>query len=118
MKTALLPLLAAALASSIAAAAGLAPGALRDPWVPPDQRKAAIERPAAGESLKAQVEQKLRARFDAADTGHRGSLTRAEAQRAGLGIIANNFDRIDTARAGRVTFDDFKRYLRARGADL
>ena len=30
--------------------------------------------------------------------------------------IAEHFDIIDSARAGRVTFEDYKRFLRAQGA--
>ena len=48
--------------------------------------------------------------------GHRGTLSRAEAQAGGFGWIANHFDAIDTRRAGRVSFDDVRRYLGSRGA--
>jgi len=89
-----------------------------DPWVPPTLRKAAPRPPTEGVALKAQVERKLRASFDAADVAGAGSLTREQASAAGLGFVVKNFDRIDTAGAGRVTFDDLKRYLRAQGADL
>lgn len=92
---------------------------LRDPWVPPATRKeAVIVPPVRGEALRAKVEQKLRAAFDAADVQRTGSLTREQAQAGGLGLIAQNFERIDVAGVGRVTFDDFHRFLRARGADL
>jgi len=89
-----------------------------DPWVPPTLRKAAPLPPAEGMALKAQVERKLRASFDAADVAGTGSLTREQARAAGLGFVVKNFDRIDAAGAGRVTFDDLKRYLRTQGADL
>ena len=91
---------------------------LRDPWLPPQSGKPIPRAATRGEELNAQAEQKLRAAFDTADVEHVGSVTQAQAQAAGLGIVANNFGRIDTLRAGRVTFDDFKRFLRARGADL
>jgi hypothetical protein len=109
---------------AVFAAAAFAAGAqtdeppMRDPWVPPALRsKAATQPPAAGDALKAQVERKLRASFDAADVSGKG-LTREQAEAAGLGYVAKNFDRIDTAGTGRVTFDDLTRYLRARGANL
>ncbi|MEP6679103.1 MAG: EF-hand domain-containing protein [Betaproteobacteria bacterium] len=100
----------------VAAAQTSAP--MLDPWVPPALRKAAPRPPVEGAELKAQVERKLRASFDAADVAGAGSLTRAQAQAAGLGYVAKNFERIDAAGTGRVTFDDLKRYLRAQGADL
>jgi hypothetical protein len=89
-----------------------------DPWVPPAMRKAAPRPPAEGAELKAQVERKLLASFEAADVERAGTLTRDQARAGGLGFIVKNFDRIDTAGAGRVSFDDLKRYLRAQGADL
>jgi len=89
-----------------------------DPWLPPTLRKAAPQPPPHGGTLKAQVERKLRAGFDAADIEHAGSVTLAQARAAGLGYVANNFARIDAAGAGRVSFDDVKRYLREQGADL
>jgi hypothetical protein len=58
----------------------------------------------------------LRERFDAADTERRGSITRQQARAARLAVVADNFDAIDELHAGRVTFEDYKRYLRARGA--
>jgi hypothetical protein len=89
----------------------------RDPWVPPEVR-AQPHRPneTRGDALRGQVERKLRESFDAADIERRGSITREQARAANLGAVADNFDAIDTTRTGRVTFDDFKRFLRARGA--
>ena len=89
-----------------------------DPWVPPALRKAAPRPPADGSELKAQVERKLRTSFDAADVSGAGAITRDQAQAAGLGFVVANFERIDAAGTGRVTFDDLKRYLRTQGADL
>jgi hypothetical protein len=109
-----------AVVASIAFAAGAQEmqTPMRDPWVPPSLRKAAPRPPAEGVELKAQVERKLRASFDAADVGGAGSITREQAQAAGLGFVVQHFDRIDTAGSGRVTFDDLTRYLRSRGAAL
>ena len=73
-------------------------------------------RPASvGATLDSDAERLLRASFDAADTAHRGTLTREEAQAGGFGWITNHFDAIDTQRAGRVSFDDVKRYYKSRG---
>ena len=118
-----LPIAAAAV---IAAAAGVPlPAAaatmetpMLDPWVPPALRKAAPRPPAAGDALKAEVERKLRADFEAADVEHAGTLTREQARAAGLGYIVKRFDRIDAAGTGRVAFDDVKHYLRSQGAGL
>jgi hypothetical protein len=43
-----------------------------------------------------------------------GALTREEATGAGLGFIAANFEQIDTASTGKVSFDDVRRYLQQR----
>lgn len=93
-------------------------GPMCDPCVPPSLRNATPAPPTEGAALQAQVERKLRESFEAADVQRTGSLTRAQASAAGLGVVAKNFDRIDTAKTGRVTFEDVKRYLRSRGAKL
>ena len=105
---------------ALAAAADAAP--LRDPAQPPSavQRAAQVQNRAraatVGATLDAESEAHLRASFDAADTAHRGTLSRAEAQAGGFGWIANHFDAIDTRHAGRVSFDDVRAYLKARDA--
>ena len=93
-----------------------------DPGAPPmsAQQAALAEnrvRPASvGAVLDADAERHLRDSFDAADTAHRGTLSRAEAQAGGFGWIASRFDAIDTQHAGRVSFDDVKRYLKSHSA--
>jgi len=90
---------------------------LRDPWVPPELAKQArTATPSSGAELKREVERKLRARFEAAAPS--GSLTREEASAAGLGAIARHFDAIDRRHAGRVDFEDYRRFLVERGAAL
>ena len=89
---------------------------MRDPWVPPAVRQSASAPLTHGASLRAQVEGKLKAGFDAADVEHQGSITLDQAKAAQLGMIASNFDRIDTRKNGRVSFDDVKRFLKGRGA--
>lgn len=92
---------------------------LLDPWVPPAVREKAVPRsaPAEGVALRAQVEAKLRARFEAV-AGKGGALTREQAAGAGLGAIARDFDAIDKRGTGRVSFEDYKQHLRSRGATL
>ena len=109
---------AAALAGALPAMAQTMETPMLDPWVPPAVRKAAPRPPAGGEALKAEVERKLRADFDAADVERAGTLTREQARAAGLGYIVKSFERIDAAGTGRVAFGDVKRYLRAQGANL
>jgi len=89
-----------------------------DPWVPPTVRKeAAAAAPSThGKALRAEIEQRLRAPFDAA--ARDGMLTREQAAAAGLGFIARNFDAIDRRGAGAIRFEDYKRFLRERGAEL
>lgn len=91
---------------------------LRDPWVPPELRKPATAPPTQGAALRSQVERKLKAAFDAADVARSGTLTREQARAGGLGYIVRHFEDIDRQRAGAVSFDDIKRYLRERGAKL
>jgi hypothetical protein len=87
-----------------------------DPWVPPAVRaKAAATRvePAEGAALRAEVEAKLKSRFDAA-AGDGGTLTREQAAARGLGGIARDFEAIDRRGAGRISFEDYRQFLRAR----
>ena len=91
---------------------------LPDPWVPQQLRKASAVPPSQGADLRAQIERKLRDSFDVADVEQRGSVTLDQAKRGGLGLVATNFERIDTERTGRVSFEDVKRYLRAQGGNL
>ena len=92
---------------------------MRDPWVPPEVRDAATLAPVTkGAALRSQVEEKLKAGFDKADRRGAGMISRDEARAAGLGFIAEHFDAIDSRGAGLVTFEDFKAYLRQRGALL
>ena len=109
----------ALLVSLLALAATVDAAPLRDPAQPPSAVRQAAQaqnrvRPASvGATLDNEAEAHLRASFDAADTAHRGTLSRAEAQAGGFGWIANHFDAIDTRRAGRVSFDDVRAYLKA-----
>jgi hypothetical protein len=119
MRTALVvPMLVGLLAG--ATAAGAAPHL--DPGKPPASAQQAAQaetrtRPASvGATLDSDAERLLRASFEAADTAHRGTLSREEAQAGGFGWIANHFDAIDTKHAGRVSFDDVRRYLHPGGA--
>jgi hypothetical protein len=114
-------LLALATAMSLAAQAvePVSEVPMRDPWVPPAVRKslAAPSRAIEGAALRAQVERKLREPFDAA-AGSTGTLTRIQARDAGLGFIASHFDAIDRRQTGTITFEDYKAFLKARGASL
>ena len=87
-----------------------------DPVLPAAARKAPLHASPSGAALAAAVEAKLRATFEAADTAHSGTLSRDQAQHAGWGMVAAEFDRIDTRRTGRVSVDDILRYLRSRAA--
>ncbi len=91
---------------------------MRDPWVPPEARKRSQAAPTEGAALRAEVERKLRRAFDDADVGRTGSVTRQQADAAGLGFVARHFDEIDRQGRGAVRFDDVRRYLVERGARL
>jgi hypothetical protein len=107
---------------ALLAAAAAQAGPFLDPGRPPAAAQQAAQaeartRPASvGPVLDAEAMARLRASFDAADVAHRGTLSREEAQAGGFGWIANHFDAIDTRHAGRVSFDDVRRYLGSRGA--
>ena len=89
-----------------------------DPWVPPAVAKSAEALPKAkrGADLRAEVERKLRADFDAA--APQGTLTREQARAAGMGFIANHFEAIDRRGAGVVGVEDYLAFLRSRGGLL
>lgn len=112
----LVPALVLAVAGSASAAEPAIQGPLCDPCVPAGLKNVPPAPATEGSALQAQVERKLRESFEVADVQRAGSLTRAQASAAGLGVVAKNFDRIDTAKTGKVTFEDLKRYLRSRGA--
>lgn len=88
----------------------------RDPWVPPAQRIPSKQAPASGAALQAQAAQKLQREFDAADTGHRGYLTKEQAQAAGLGYVAKHFDKMDLHQTGKVRFKDVQRFMAEHAA--
>ena len=89
-----------------------------DPCAPAVRAKvtAPAPPPSQGAALRAQVERKLRASFDAAAVD--GWMTREQAAAAGLGAIAQSFGAIDREGRGAIRFEDYKRYLQARGAAL
>lgn len=115
-------ILTAAMLGALSAAAQTTPPAkfeteMRDPWVPPEVRAKAAKRqlapPTSGAALDAQVEAKLRKRFEAAASPD-GTLTREQARAAGLGAIAERFDAIDRSGRGAVRFEDYLAFLRAQ----
>jgi hypothetical protein len=110
------------LPAAAAGADGTLPPMLVDPHVPDAVAKKAArvqpKEPSRGAALDAEVERKLRAAFDAADDEGRGSVTLPQARAAGLGLVVREFERIDLARTGRVSFEDLARYLRSQGARI
>lgn len=88
-----------------------APAAHPDPYVPPAQRQPAAGAPASGAALRGQAMQKLKERFDRADLDGNDQLTLDEARKAGLGMVVKNFDQIDRAHSGHISFDDVQAYL-------
>ena len=87
-----------------------------DPYVPPVMRRPPRDgdQGASGPALQYQAMQKLKQRFEEADADGSGSLSREEARKAGLGFVDKNFDHIDSAKRGNVSFDDLKTYLMQR----
>ncbi len=98
-----------------AAAAQADPAVQRaDPWLPPHARVPDGRPSPSGAALQALAIDKLRRRFEAADLPGFGTLSRTQAERAGLGFVAAHFDRIDAARSGHVSFEELRRYLADR----
>lgn len=64
--------------------------------------------------LQYRAMQRLKKRFDEADTDGSGSLSREEASKAGLSFVNRNFEHIDTRQRGDITFDDLKAYVMQR----
>jgi hypothetical protein len=108
-------LLAAAVLAALPAAAQPELAVQRaDPWLPPHARVRDGRASPDGAALQALAVDKLRRRFEAADAPGYGTLSRAQADRAGLGFIAGHFDRIDAAKSGHVSFEELRRYLAER----
>ena len=105
---------AAALALCSLNACAQVPASRPGPYVPPALRSPAPSTPNSGQALRNEAMDKLRQRFREADLDASGKLTRAEAQRAGLGFVENNFDQIDRAGQGAVSFDDGRKFMAER----
>jgi hypothetical protein len=82
-----------------------------EPYLPPALRKPLRDATPGAVLLRYQPMQKLRKRFEAADQDGSGTLSRDEARKAGLTVVDKNFDHIDTAQRGNVSFDDLQTYL-------
>jgi hypothetical protein len=104
------------LGASLAFAAGVAAAApvLRDPAVPEALRHTTPAPITRGETLRAQVEAKLRARFAAADTNGEGQISRTQAEAAGLGYVVQHFDAIDDGGHGTVSWAQVRAYVARR----
>ena len=57
--------------------------------------------------------QQLQARFAAANTTHDGKLTQAQAAQ-GMPMVAQNFDQIDTQKAGYITLPQIEQFMQQR----
>jgi len=91
------------------------PASQQGPYLPPALRTPAPSNPASGQALRNEAMDKLKKRFQEADTDANGSVTREEAKRAGLGFVENNFEDIDIAGRGAVTFEDVRKFMAQRG---
>jgi hypothetical protein len=87
---------------------------LRDPAVPEALRHTTPAPATRGAALQAQVEAKLRARFEGADTNHEGHISRAQAEAAGFGYVVQHFEAIDAARQGSVSWAQVRAHLEQR----
>ncbi|WP_211474292.1 EF-hand domain-containing protein [Collimonas humicola] len=98
-------------AAGLSAAMSIAQAGTEGPLLPPGAPLPEPTPISKGADLQQQVDQGLKADFDAADVDKKGVLTKEQAQKAGLGFVSNNFSKIDTAKRGKVTFEDVKRYI-------
>ncbi|MGM9487833.1 EF-hand domain-containing protein [Ideonella sp. YS5] len=103
-----------AMTAGLFAAPALAQAVLRDPAIPESLRHVTPSAETRGEALQAQVQAKLRARFEAADTTGAGDISRAQAEAAGLGYVARHFDEIDASRHGSVSWTQVQAWLAQR----
>jgi hypothetical protein len=108
---ALITIFVAALLPGLADAAS---AVLRDPALPEALRHTRPAPPSEGVVLQAQVDAKLRSRFEAADSSRQGHISRAQAEAAGLGFVARHFDAIDSAGHGSVSWAQVQAYLKQR----
>lgn len=99
------------LAATFTLGAQAATPVLRDPMLPEALRHTTPAEATRGAALQAQVEAKLRARFMAADPQHTGHLSRAQAEAAGLGYVVRDFDQIDRAGHGSVSWAQVRDHL-------
>ena len=97
-------------AAKTASAAGTATP-YSDSYVPRSMRRPQRDIAPGPVLLRFTTVQKLKKRFEDADTDRSGTLNREEAHQAGLTIVDKNFDSIDTAQRGNVSFDDLNAYL-------
>jgi hypothetical protein len=97
-----------------AAPAMMSAQANADAYVQPTMRRPPRDASSGPVLLRYQAMQRLKKRFEDADIDRSGSLTRDEARKAGLGFIDKNFDHIDSAQRGAVSFDDLNAYLLQR----
>ena len=107
-------LLLLAMTAALVANGAMAQAVLRDPAVPEALRHSQPAAETRGESLQAQVEAKLRARFEAADITAAGHISRAQAETAGLGYVARHFDEIDASHHGSVSWAQVQAWLAQR----
>ncbi|WP_374563589.1 EF-hand domain-containing protein [Ideonella sp.] len=89
---------------------------LRDPALPEALRHTRPALASEGAALQAQVDAKLRSRFEAADVSGQGSISRTQAEAAGLGFVARHFDAIDAAGHGSVSWAQVRAYIADRAA--
>lgn len=98
----------------LAVPASAATAVLRDPQLPEALRHTRPAPPSEGVVLQAQVDAKLRSRFEAADSSGQGHVSRVQAEAAGLGFLVRHFDAIDRTGHGTVSWAQVQDYLKQR----
>ncbi len=71
--------------------------------------------PMASSQRMERAMQQLQTRFATANTTHDGKLTRAQAAQS-MPMVAQNFDQIDTQKAGYITLPQIEQFMQQRAA--
>lgn len=71
--------------------------------------------PMASSQRMERAMQQLQTRFATANTTHDGKLTKAQAAQ-GMPMVAQNFDQIDTQKAGYITLPQIEQFMQQRAA--
>lgn len=91
----------------------IAANAAEELGAPPPEPAGTILRPVTGDSIRAELDQRLADDFSAA-AGSSPYLTAEQAKKSGWGFIARNFAAIDLHKRGYVKIEEIQAFMDAR----